>query len=135
ARPMGKSSIVMVSTGLSDSRATKATECLGGSCSTRPRGRRPPQSRALAHQAGPREAPQHPERHHPLRSESNLLSRVVGEPPVERGRSYTRVAAGHQRLVIKLDAVEVAPGITNRHLARILVIFKDSGDQFIDIED
>ena len=37
-------------------------------------------------------------------------------------------------MVIKLDAVEVTRGITNGHLARILVIFKDSGDQFIDIE-
>src|SRR5207237_5550696 len=50
------------------------------------------------------------------------------------GRSRARVAAGYERLVIKLDAVEEARGITRDYVARIPVMVKDFGDQFIDIE-
>ena len=59
---------------------------------------------------------------------------LVGEPPVECGRSLARVAAGHERLVIKLDPVEEGRGITRDHVARILVMGEDFGDKFIDVE-
>src|SRR5262245_60248630 len=62
-----------------------------------------------------------------------LRWRNVGEPPVEPGRAEARVGAGNKRLLVYFDA-EIARLRVGHHLARVVVIFEDLADWFVQCE-